>query len=210
MTESDFKRFSRALGTLAEVHDKKMSPTLIKTYFSALSKLNIVQVEKAISRAITSTRFFPKPVELIELAVGAEPQIEDKALVEAGYIIAHLQRHGAHVYPAIEDPITKYLMSRRWPYQKWASQILDAELKWWEKEFCDAYRAHSAKDHAPEIEGQKLRINYGFDRVRFPAPVPAGAKIRMTSTLKRVEIKGGMIEQMSELVVEVQGQEKPA
>ncbi len=62
----------------------------------------------------------------------------------------------------------------------------------------------------PSIEGQKLGINYGFDKVRFPAPVPVGAKIRTTSTLKRVEIKGGMIETMNELVVEVQGQEKPS
>lgn len=61
----------------------------------------------------------------------------------------------------------------------------------------------------PKLEGQKLMINYGFDRVRFPAPVPVGAKIRTSTTLKRVEIKGGMIETMNEVVVEVQGQEKP-
>ena len=65
-------------------------------------------------------------------------------------------------------------------------------------------------DDGPKVEGQKMRINYGFDRVRFPAPVPVGTKIRATSTLKRVEVKGGMIEQMSEIVVEVQGQDKPA
>ena len=62
----------------------------------------------------------------------------------------------------------------------------------------------------PKLEGQKLSINYGFDKVRFPAPVPVGAKIRTTSTLKRAEIKGGMIETMNEVIVEVEGQEKPA
>ena len=61
----------------------------------------------------------------------------------------------------------------------------------------------------PRIRGHRMSINYGFDRVRFPSPVPVGAKIRATSTLKRVEIKGGMIETMNEVVVEVQGQEKP-
>jgi acyl dehydratase len=39
--------------------------------------------------------------------------------------------------------------------------------------------------------------------------VPAGSKIRTTGTLKRVEIKGAMIETMNELVVEIEGQEKP-
>lgn len=61
----------------------------------------------------------------------------------------------------------------------------------------------------PRLDGLKLSINYGFDRVRFPAPVPVGSKIRTTSTLKRVEIKNGMIETMNEVVMEVQGQEKP-
>jgi acyl dehydratase len=61
----------------------------------------------------------------------------------------------------------------------------------------------------PQIEGQKLSINYGFDKVRFPSPVPAGSKVRTTGTLKRVEIKGGMLEVMTEMVMEIEGQEKP-
>ena len=59
------------------------------------------------------------------------------------------------------------------------------------------------------LEGHRLTINYGFDRVRFPAPVPVGSRIRMQSTLRRVEVKGGMIELMNEIVVEVEGQDKP-
>ena len=61
----------------------------------------------------------------------------------------------------------------------------------------------------PKFEGQKLGINYGFDRIRFPSPVPVGTKIRSTNTLKRVEIKGGMIETMTEIVVEAEGSDKP-
>lgn len=67
----------------------------------------------------------------------------------------------------------------------------------------------SAAPTGPRLEGQKLSINYGFNRVRFPSPVPVGAKIRTTSTLRTVEIKNDMIETMNEIVVEVQGQEKP-
>ena len=63
---------------------------------------------------------------------------------------------------------------------------------------------------APSFEGHKLSINYGFDKIRFPSPVKVGARIRATSTLKRAEIKGGMIETMNEIVVEVEGQDKPA
>ena len=55
-----------------------------------------------------------------------------------------------------------------------------------------------AAESLPQLPGQKLTINYGFDKIRFPSPVPVGAKIRTTSTLKRVEIKGSMIETMND------------
>jgi len=67
----------------------------------------------------------------------------------------------------------------------------------------------AARNEGPPIEGQKLGINYGFDRIRFPAPVPVGSKIRSTNTLRCVEIKGEMIETMTEIVVEAEGSEKP-
>ena len=62
----------------------------------------------------------------------------------------------------------------------------------------------------PELPGQKLSINYGFNRIRFPAPVPAGSRIRSTSTLKSVAQKGEMIEVVNEIVVEIEDNDKPA
>lgn len=76
-----------------------------------------------------------------------------------------------------------------------------------------AVMGHLPQTEAPpadKFEGHKLSINYGFDKIRFPSPVKVGAFIRATSTLRRAEIKGGMIETMNEVVVEVKGQEKPA
>ena len=62
----------------------------------------------------------------------------------------------------------------------------------------------------PELEGKKLGINYGFNRIRFPAPVPVGSFIRCKGLLKSAEIKGGMIETVIEITVEVKGNQKPA
>jgi acyl dehydratase len=64
---------------------------------------------------------------------------------------------------------------------------------------------------AVEIRGDfARRINYGFNRVRFPAAVPAGARIRSHSTLQAFEeIPGGM--QLTwTLTVEIEGQTRPA
>ncbi len=71
-------------------------------------------------------------------------------------------------------------------------------------------RENPEPDASPRIEGQKMGINYGFNKVRFPAPVPVGAKIRARRVLKSAEIKGGMIETMTEVTVDIEGQEKPA
>ncbi len=60
------------------------------------------------------------------------------------------------------------------------------------------------------MEGQKLSINYGFNRVRFPAPVPVGSRVRARRILKSVEEKGGMIEIVVEMTVEIDGHDKPA
>jgi acyl dehydratase len=62
----------------------------------------------------------------------------------------------------------------------------------------------------PQLPGAKMGINYGWNKVRFPNPVPVGCKIRTSSTIKSVEIKGGMLEVVNEMTVEIEGQEKPA
>jgi acyl dehydratase len=53
-------------------------------------------------------------------------------------------------------------------------------------------------------------VNYGMDRLRFPAPLPVGAEFRGTGEVKEVsEIKGGMQAKVL-LAVEVKGAERPA
>ena len=65
-------------------------------------------------------------------------------------------------------------------------------------------------EHLPnQLEGQVMGLNYGYNRIRFPAPLIVGSTIRVTSTLQRVEVKGHMLETMTEAVAEVEGGEKP-
>lgn len=61
------------------------------------------------------------------------------------------------------------------------------------------------------IEGVKMGVNYGFEKVRFLAPVPSGAKVRGRFTLKEaVEKKPGQHLLTYEVTVDIEGQEKPA
>jgi acyl dehydratase len=64
---------------------------------------------------------------------------------------------------------------------------------------------------AVRIQGDHTRaINYGFNRVRFPAAVPAGARIRAHSTLENVEEIPCGVQLTWAVSVEIEGQSKPA
>jgi acyl dehydratase len=59
--------------------------------------------------------------------------------------------------------------------------------------------------------GFKLGVNYGWNKVRFPAPVPAGARVRGTAEVTEFEdVGGGWWQLVTRFTVEVEGNEKPA
>jgi acyl dehydratase len=59
------------------------------------------------------------------------------------------------------------------------------------------------------ITDQTASVNYGLNKVRFPAPVPVGSKIRLTATLLEVEeIKGGFQVTVA-ATIEREGGDKP-
>lgn len=62
----------------------------------------------------------------------------------------------------------------------------------------------------PALPGMKLGINYGWNKVRFPAPVKVGDFVRSSAVLKSVELKGTMLELVNEITLEVKDQGKPS
>jgi len=61
-----------------------------------------------------------------------------------------------------------------------------------------------------DVGSPMMGINYGLDKVRFPAPVPVDSKIRLRVTLDEVEEVSGGIQIKQTMTTEVEGQEKPA
>jgi acyl dehydratase len=60
------------------------------------------------------------------------------------------------------------------------------------------------------LDGVKMGINYGLDRVRFIAPVPAGARVRARRKLLEVREGEGFVQMKVEVTVEIEGKDKPA
>jgi acyl dehydratase len=61
-----------------------------------------------------------------------------------------------------------------------------------------------------QVTDMTMGVNYGLNKVRFPAPVPVGSRIRMTATLIDVEeVKGGGLQLLVGGVIEREGSDKP-
>ncbi len=61
-----------------------------------------------------------------------------------------------------------------------------------------------------EVRGIAMGINYGADRLRFPAPVPVGSRVRGGAELTEVqEVKGGAMQAKFRVTVEIEGGERP-
>ena len=62
-----------------------------------------------------------------------------------------------------------------------------------------------------QVKGVKHSLNYGSDRIRFTAPVPAGSRVRGRYTLKSIEdVKDNGAKIIGEVIIEIEGQERPA
>ncbi|RZT79302.1 acyl dehydratase [Micromonospora violae] len=61
-----------------------------------------------------------------------------------------------------------------------------------------------------EVKGVTTKVNYGLDKVRFPAPVVVGARVRMRATVVEVvEVHGGYQIAVDQ-TIEIEGGAKPA
>src|SRR5262249_61388052 len=61
-----------------------------------------------------------------------------------------------------------------------------------------------------EVRGTLMGVNYGANKIRFPAPVPVGSKLRLVARLLAVDDVAGGVQGTVELTFEVDGASKPS
>ena len=59
------------------------------------------------------------------------------------------------------------------------------------------------------LEGFAFGLNYGYEKVRFPAPLPVGKRVRMRAVLSKVDDVAGGVQFQVTQTFEVEGAEKP-
>lgn len=60
------------------------------------------------------------------------------------------------------------------------------------------------------LSGLMMGMNYGFDKVRFVTPVKVGSRIRASSVVKSVELKGDSVQITKTYTIEAEGEQRPA
>jgi acyl dehydratase len=61
-----------------------------------------------------------------------------------------------------------------------------------------------------DVEGVSTKVNYGLNKVRFPAPVPVGSRIRLVARLTAVDEVAGGAQITVDGTIEIEGGTKPA
>ncbi|RPK38348.1 putative enoyl-CoA hydratase 1 [Streptomyces sp. ADI92-24] len=61
-----------------------------------------------------------------------------------------------------------------------------------------------------DVQGVSTKVNYGLNKVRFPAPVPVGSRIRLVARLTAVDEVSGGLQITVDGTVEIEGGTKPA
>ena len=56
----------------------------------------------------------------------------------------------------------------------------------------------------------KMAVNYGLNKLRFPAPVPVGSSVRASSTFKEISDVGSAVQLVTTTTVHIRDADKPA
>jgi len=65
------------------------------------------------------------------------------------------------------------------------------------------------RDAVGAIDGARVGVNYGLNKVRFPAPLPCGSLVRARCTLQRIDPVSGGVQATWNVAIERDGSDKP-
>ena len=143
MDEEDKSQFGKLLVTTAELFEKDLSAPVINMYFTALKTHSIGQVQDALAKVVTSCKFFPRPVEIIEFIGGGPGKLEDIAQVQADLVINAIRKIGSYRSVGFKDPVTTAVIQQSFGgWIKICLELMETSEKWFRKDFINSYQAY--------------------------------------------------------------------
>jgi hypothetical protein len=177
MTNEDRPKFAERMVALAELYSTELSAEAIEIYFRALHDINLEGFQRAVSEAARRCKFFPKPVELLELVSGgnAHERASNAWMILQGAVGSH----GSYRSVEFEDPVAGRAVQDMGGWLKICRPAEDEV--WMRKRFLELYAMHDRNrpylPKSPVLEGLTASQNRCFsDWVDHPALVPSAVE----------------------------------
>lgn len=146
-----FKKFMAAIG---ELFDKEVTGVLSDVYWKALEPYTDQQCESAFNRVILSSRFMPKPVDIIEAIRGNNTDRATSAWID---VLKTVRRVGTWESVKFADPVIHACIEHMGGWTELGNMKIDDE-KWKQKEFEKLYPIMEARGKFPEHLPGKFEI----------------------------------------------------
>ena len=128
---NDARKFKEYMTVLCELFDKPVSGMLTSVYWKALQPFTDDECKRAFEAVMAQSRFFPKPVDFIEILRG---KAEDRAAAAWIKVVEAVRRIGPWQSVAFDDPVI-HSVFKFWGGWPVVANWQEAELKWKQKEF---------------------------------------------------------------------------
>lgn len=140
MTKDDLPGLARILAVLGETFNETVSDIRTEGYLMGLSDLQIEQVERGARQALKTSKFFPRPAELRELAVGSADDAAEMAWLE---LLHEVRRVGSYGVPRLEASVAIAMRAVWGTWEHLCATLPNdgPEMLGWTKRFKSAYGA---------------------------------------------------------------------
>lgn len=150
----DRSKFSKFMAVVSEMFEKTPSKTIINVYWQALEPYTDEQCEKAFNEVVLSSRFFPKPVDIIETIRGTGVNRATLAWVKTLEAIKHT---GTYKSVKFDDPVIHSVIELMNGWPAMGDMHVDDE-KWKQKEFERLYLVMEARGNHPAYLPGRVEI----------------------------------------------------
>lgn len=156
MSEARAARFALAFAHLCEIHGREMTDRLLEAYAEATSDIEAGLLMYAMKQATTTLKFFPKPVELRQLAGERTP--EERAARAFEYVQTAIRSVGIYSSPDFDDPTTNATLYTLGGWVRLCELDREERDKWYRKDFIATYTSKMRTGLAPDEGGYLLGI----------------------------------------------------
>lgn len=163
MTKENLPEFLKIITTLSAVYDKNVSEELYDIYFESLKDFDIDEVKNAAGICVKTSKFFPKPAEIIALIKPVEG-LDDKANKAWNLLLKAISRYGYYDSVQFEDVVIHSCIRAMGGWMQVSDRQPDT---WMHKDFVDFYKSYFYNSTHPDkiagmIEKQNGRVNLAF------------------------------------------------